>query len=66
MVEQNDLVARLKQYDSLLDRKIKEEERISSEESLQGSIASDQRESVYRFAQQELYRLFPEVKPKQD
>jgi len=66
MVEQNDLVGKLKQYDSFLTRSIEEERRISDEESMMGSIAADQRGSIYRSVQQELYRLFPEIKPKQD
>jgi len=59
---QPDLIERLRQYDSYLVGKIAEEKRISSEESLQGSIAADQRVSVYSSAQQELYRVFPEIK----
>lgn len=66
MVEQNDLVGKLKQYDAFLTRGIEEERRIRDEESMMGSIAADQRQGIYRSVQQELYKLFPEIKPKQD
>ena len=46
--DQPNLIERLGQYDSYLVGKITEEERISSEESLHGSIAADQRALVYR------------------
>jgi len=66
MAEQNDLVGKLKQYDAFLTKGIEDERRISDKESLRGSIAADQRLEVYRSAQKELYKLFPDIKPKQD
>ncbi len=66
MTEQNDLVGKLKKYDAFLTRSIEDERRISDEESIRGSVAANQRIGVYCSAQQELYRLFPDIKSKQD
>lgn len=65
MKEPNDLVGKLRQYDAFLTRSIEDEKRISDEESLQGSIAANQRQGIYHSVQQELCRLFPEIRPKQ-
>lgn len=61
MTEQ-DLVSRLKTYEAFLQGKIAEEQKISGEESMMGSIAADGRRDIYQSSLDKLYELVPEVK----
>lgn len=67
MEEQSDLVGRLRQYTSYLDEMIENEDRRGDEarRTNQPIIAGESSHiaHTYRSVQQELYRLFPEIKP---
>ncbi|MBI4141645.1 hypothetical protein HY484_01830 [Candidatus Woesearchaeota archaeon] len=57
----DDLVARLIQYDLVLDNLIKVEEELSEQESLPGSLACENRASAYRSARENLRSMFSEI-----
>lgn len=63
MSENDDLILKLREYDSFLTSKITEETSRREGETMIASISCDNIIDTYRSAQQELYKLFPEVAP---
>jgi hypothetical protein len=56
---------KLTEYRNFLSGEIKKMERLSHSESILGSVSADTTQEAYESARKKLYRLFPELKPRQ-
>jgi len=60
----DDLVSRLKQYETFLNEEVKRFKDIANEESLAGSITAQAEAKALEVVRDRLYQIFPDVYKK--